>query len=642
MIERLTPGLRRAVVDRAGASERADALALAYFLGLAGLVLVPLFRPGFILSLDVVFSPNLEFVRYLFSAKDPLYYGRLPVAIVLDGIALVVPVWIVQRGIVVGIIAGSGLSMYLASRTRTTAGALFAGTLYAINPFVYVRLLAGHWWLLAGYAVLPLAVASFADAIAGRGRVRRAAAWATVASAFDPHVAVLLAVAYVCIGSAAIVQRPDRRSVGRRVAERTSRVAAVAVAFNAYWLLPALATVLAGGSKVTAMSGLDLVAFTARGTVDGNVPLSIASLFGFWRGGSRLPLEVLPWAAWLGLFSTLLLLAFVGWYDRRDQPVAGGMLLVGLAGFVLGLGVSVDATAPLFRALYDHAVVFRGMRDSQKFVALLALAYAALGGGGVDRLVRWLEEAVPGEDHPDRPFVLGPGATLPDRGTALRALVIVLVLSTPLVYTWPMLWGLSGQVSATDYPDGWAEANDLLLEDESEYRVLFLPWHQYMTFPWTDGRVASPADAYFERPVIRSRSIDIAGIDSQAASPAHARVTALLEEPGTPEPIGPELAGLGVKYVIVAKAADYRRYDYLRHQSDLAVATENGDLVVYENRAFGAAAAPDRWPRAAPVVPGRALIVGAIVSAVAVAVAFVPSGSLTSRGTWGTSFRPRR
>jgi len=74
--------------------------------------------------------------------------------------------------------------------------------------------------------------------------------------------------------------------------------------------------------------------------------------------------------------------------------------------------------------------------------------------------------------------------------------------------------------------------------------------------------------------------------------------------------------------VLVEKAADYRRYDYLRHQPDLVVVEENDDVVLFENRAFGTAPPPEQWPRDVPVVPWPGLLLGATASVVALLVAF--------------------
>ena len=607
---------------RSLAGSAGSAAALAYFVGLALLVFLPVLERGFVLQLDMVFAPGANYLQFGLSEKGPLYYGRLPLLLALDAVTLVVPDWVVQKSLLLAIVAGSGYAAYVAARTRTrtAAGALFAGTLYSINPFVYVRLLAGHWWFLLGYAVLPLAVVGVADLLSGRGGARRAAAWTTLAVAFDPHVAVLAAVAYASLGLTTLVgsDRPFE------VIARATRFVALTAALSAYWLLPALVALRRGTSKVGAMNALDLVAFGTSGTLAGNVPLSVAAMYGFWRGGYRLPLEVVPLPVYVSGFGLLLFLAATGLYHRRDRSMDRGLAIAGLVGFVLALGVSVAATAPIFRFLYETVPAIRAMRDAQKFVALLALAYALLGAHGVDHYadrVVWPSLTTPAVAWSRARPTRRPDADALAR-IAIAVFVVLAAVALPLAYAWPMLGGATGQLSTTEYPDGWAEANEHLVDDPGRYRVLFLPWHQYLTFPWSDGRIANPADLYFDRPVIRSRDIDLAGIDSQAPSPAHERIRAILEDPEAVEPIGGAVAPLGVKYVLVAKAADYRRYDYLREQPDLVAVVENEDLVLYENRAFASAPPPGRWPRAGDAVPWRALLAGTAIAAVAALVAF--------------------
>jgi len=609
MTERSTATRLRAGVDRVrvGRLDRTDGLLLLWFLALALAVLFPLLRPGSVLSLDGVGSPHLAYVTYLLRAKDPLYYGRLPVAALLDGLGVVLPNWVVQRLLLGAIVVGSSWSAARACRRCTAGGRLVAGTLYAVNPFVYVRLLAGHWWLLLGYAVLPLAVVAVDDALAARGTGRRAAGWTTLAVAFDPHVAVLAAVVFASVGGARLWRSGSRR----RVAGRLGRVGGLTLLLNGYWLLPAIGTLGAGTSKVSAIGGLDLVAFSARGTLAGNVPLSVAMLFGFWRRGARLPTSLVPLPAVLVGFGLVLFLALTGLSRDRRRPLSVGLAVAGLVGFVLALGVSVPATAPLFRFLVRHVPLFGGMRDSQKFVSLLALADALLGGVGADALLdgwrRWWTDRGSGARpaSPRRP-------SWRRSEPALSALLVAGLLVGPLLLTWPMLGGLSGQLTTTHYPDGWAAANQHLVDDPGQYRVLFLPWHQYLAFPWTHGVVATPADAYFQRPVVRSHDIDLAGIGSQATSPTNARVVAILAAPGPRA--GDDLAALGIKYVAVARTADYRQYDALVANPDLVPVVSTPALVLYRNRAFDRAPPPADWPRAWPVVPRTALLAGAAVT----------------------------
>ena len=112
------------------------------------------------------------------------------------------------------------------------SGRLFAGFVYAVNPFVYERLIAGQWFLLLGYA-LPWGFAVFLSV----GRNGPWAAWrfalvAAIAGYADPHMAVLLSV--LCV--ATLVAR------GRRQPAHELKLALLALTLalctSLLWLLP--------------------------------------------------------------------------------------------------------------------------------------------------------------------------------------------------------------------------------------------------------------------------------------------------------------------------------------------------------------------------------------------------------------------
>jgi len=576
---------------------RREWLAAGYFVLLSLGVFYPVLGRGYVLSLDMVFGPHVGYVGYLVHTKGPLYYGRLPFLALLDAASLGVPQWVLQKLLLVALLVVAGLAAYRASSRLSTPARLFAGTLYAVNPFVYVRLLAGHWYFLFGYAVLPLAVVAFDDYLRGRSRLARSVGWATVVSVFDPHAAFLLGLA--CAGLALVSSR--KRTVARRLAAFGGGYAAV----NAYWLLPAVADAMSGQSHLSTISGVDLATFTAQGTVAGNVPLSLAMLYGFWRGGYAYPFDQFPLPVVVGLFGVVLFLAVYGWYSHRDEPLANGLALTALVGLVLGMGVSYPYTAPVFRLLAAHVPAFAGMRDSQKFVALLALAYALLGARGVDRLAsaRW----------PSGIGLTSRLVALDTRRLVALALVVLLLL-VPFLYTPTLFAGGGGQLRSVSYPDGWRAANAYLTADGDAFRVLFLPWHQYLRFSWTGRTVADPADIYFQKPVLRSRTVDVGGVESQATDPAHRRVRRLLAEGGNATDPGARLAALGVKYVVLAKVADHRRYAFVRTWPNTTVVLENQDVVVFENQAFDRAPSPAAWPRDSPLVPLGWLGAGAVVS----------------------------
>ncbi|WP_255197782.1 hypothetical protein [Halorarius litoreus] len=590
----------RRLAPRVTAVATPERLAAAFFLALGVAAFLPTLGGGFLLQLDMVFAPRGSHLQFALDTKGPLYYGRLPFVALLDALALVVPEWLVQRAVLVGTVAGAGYAAYTATDGQRPIARLFAGTLYAVNPFVYVRLLAGQWYVALGYAVLPLAVVSFYRYVTGeRSRPTRAVGWATLVAVFDPHVAVLLAVA------GGLVLVPVVREQGRVALTRAGRFGGFAVSVNAYWLLPALVALVGETSQLATVTGADLVVFSPRGAVAGNVPLSVSMLYGFWRGGYVYPFDLVPLWVVVGLFALLLGVAVYGWLGS-DDTLADGLVLTAVVGGVLGLGVTTDLSAPLFRAV-AATPIGAGMREAGKFVALVALAYALLGARGVTQLAGELDAALAAR----QPSV---GGWRPDREQFRRGVALafaVAVIALPLAYTFPMVAGFWGAFEPTQYPDDWHAADDRFAADGGDYRVLYLPWHQYLEYEWTGGIVASPAPLFFDAPVVNSRDPEV-GVGSQATDPTHERLRSLLED-REGNRFGSRVAPLGVKYVVLSKAADYPQYAFLREQTDLAVVSEGDHLVVFENRAFEPARA-DAWPAMGPPVPTGALLGGGLLS----------------------------
>ncbi|WP_396611357.1 hypothetical protein ACH9L7_14255 [Haloferax sp. S1W] len=668
-----SPGSDDGVRRRMKRVSSAYALPGAYFTVLSLLVFVPLLDPGFVLTLDMIFAPNTDYLQFGLHTKGPLYYGRIPFLLALDALALFFDDWIIQKLVLVSLPVVSGLSMYAAyesqrestvsesrsseakqyligesprsftaSKSRATLPALFAGTLYAINPFVYVRVLAGHWYFLLGYAFVPLAVVAFdhyVDSNRDDGLVR-AVGWTTVVSVFDPHATVLVAVAGCCLWGVKVVPlvrsetSADSKADARESVRRFGSFCLVVAAANAYWLLPALVTAVGGGTHLSTISGADLTVFSARGTVAGNVPLSVAMLYGFWRGAATTTFDVLPLWFVGAIFAGFVYLTVYGALHNWSESSVRGLVLTSVFGFVLSLGVSTTVTEPLVRALVDFVPILRGMRDSQKFVGLLVLTYAMLGARGVDALVlprilsisksldvsRFALPVLASRFAPPALASRFAPLTVASRLVPL-ALAFLLVLS-PLVYTAPMVGGFDDQLDTTTYPESWHEANDQL--GDGPGRVLFLPWHQYLTFSWTERRIATPAELFFDRRVIEGHNIEVGGIETRATDPTRTRVREVLQSAtdtshSTTDPsLGDQLASVGIEYVVLAHEADYQRYERISSHPDFTVAFDGEGLTVYENEAFDEASTA--WPRAGPPIPSLALGVGCLVSLGAIGV----------------------
>lgn len=531
--------------------------------------------PGYVLTLDMVFGPEIKLEEWLYGLDAP-FSAALPFQAILKALSLVAPVWLLQKLLLFGVLFLSGLSAHRLSPAQHWSGKYFAGLIYMMNPFVYVRFLAGSLTLLLAYAITPFLVAkalAFFERPGGR-EAMGLALWTLGVAILDLRSLVLVLILTFILFT---VQLLRRRSVPLAALKLTGWVLLAALAFflmSLYWLPSAL------GADRTILGDIsqgDLLVFTARNWGTGfNVLFSLATMHGFWRGGYQYIGSLLPW--WPLVFAVILFLAVHGAVSRWRHPVLGsyviGMATTAMVALILSTGISTPYFSPYFEFLFDKLFFLRGLRDSQKFVALLALAYSYLGGLGLAALLEQRDdgkrEAVP----PNR------------RRRALGFGVVALALAAPILLAWNMLWGFGGQLQPTDYPRQWYEARAFLAEQPGEHRLLVFPWHLYLDLSWTGKRTSNPAPYFFPQPVIAGENAEVGPIAGQTLKPVQNYIPFLLARKDSLAHLGELLIPLNVKYIILAREADYQNYDFLYRQQDLRLVLENSHLVIWENLAY--------------------------------------------------------
>jgi hypothetical protein len=207
-----------------------------------------------------------------------------------------------------------------------------------------------------------------------------------------------------------------------------------------------------------------------------------------------------------------------------------------------------------------------GFREPQKFVGLVALAFALFAGFGVSALF----------------------ARAQKWGTCMLGLALVAILVLPALLTPTMVWGFSSQLSPRQYPADWYVINDKLNQDTDNFGVLSLPWHLYMSYPFAGRVIVNPSQAFFDKPTIVSNELEF-----KNASPTFPDAkktvlsTQLLQQAATNPHLGKSLNELGIKYILLAKTFDYQNYDYLDNQSDLQLLADTPNLRLYRNNAYG-------------------------------------------------------
>ena len=148
---------------------------------LALLALGPLLGRGYVLTYDMVFVPRLELTRGLLGL-DTAVARAVPADLLVALASRLVPADLVQKLVLAGVFVGAAAGAARLVPSRSLAARAAAAVLYAWNPFVYERLIMGHWGLLVSYAALPWAARAALDLRAGKQRA-------------IPHLVLSLAVA---------------------------------------------------------------------------------------------------------------------------------------------------------------------------------------------------------------------------------------------------------------------------------------------------------------------------------------------------------------------------------------------------------------------------------------------------------------
>ena len=477
-----------------------------------------------------------------------------------------------------------------------------AATLYCVNPWVFNRVFVGQVPLLVGYALLPLAVRSALDAPPRRrATLLGPALWWAALTALSPHYAWIFG---VVMAAAAAVSCP-RSWTG--AALRVGWLAINAAGFTVtslYILLPHLSTKLP-----IAVGPHSLAIFRTTGDPHLGLFPNVLGLYGFWRTGPGPTMAKNVVKGWPLLLLALLVVIVRGYVaalrstDPGRRRLGWLLVLVGVAGYFLALG-DQGPTGPLFRWTYDNVPFFAVMREPEKFLMLLALAYAAGLGWGVERLAAGaagqrvpapgssmssatapgeleagIATAVARDGAPDQP---APPDRRRWRPTWTAAAVGLLL---PLAYTPTIFDGLAGQIAPSTLPAAYAQADALM--GTGQGKVLYLPWHLYEAQPFTAGRViATIGPTAFRRQVIAGDNVQVGSVQTESTSLRSAYIQQLLDHGPSLHHFGARVAPLGVAYVVLAHTVDWPTYRWLDFQSDLRPVLADGTLQVWRNLAY--------------------------------------------------------
>ncbi len=537
---------------------------VAFFSSISVIVLGAFLQPGYVLVTDMVFGPRVSLAGvYGFS---PSLGGGNALALFEYLAYMAVPAWFIEKIFLFLIFFLSGYTMYLFSGHFHLNGPsrYFASILYAVNPFVYARMLAGAWGLLFAYSLSPLAFLSFVllmSAVTRRTMFINAARSAlifTTLAVFDIHTFVLMTGLSALFFVVLCFYAGRGKFVAHISRAGTSVILIITMLFllNFFWLYSAGAST---DNILGSFTFLDAIAFASTPTVFGNTMFSIASMYGFFRTGYLYPVSIFPSLIFIFfIFLSLSIFGLISYYGTTKAPVAITLAIAAVFSVLFATGISSPLTAGLYTFLYDNVPLFNGFREPQKFVALLVFAYSFLGGLGILQL---------------QSYLAGNGkALLPEssRKYLVAAITVIIAVSlvSPFVYSYMEVNSFNGQLTNAQYPSSWYRAQSIMDSNTSDYSVLVFPWHGYMYYNWSGTRFASPFNSFFRQNLIfGGRNTYVGGEGSQQLfSPL---IFSILSNRNRITHLGNILSVMDVKYVFLSKSADYWNYSFLYHQSDM-------------------------------------------------------------------------
>lgn len=517
------------------------------------LVCAPLLTPGFIMTLDFVFTPELPMPQDISSS----YLFRA----FLHLLNVVVPGDVIQKIIMLAIFLASSIGMHRLIRTVTGAaatagpGIYIASIFFAINPFTYSRFMAGHYSVLLGYALLPWLM-TLLIAFGRQPNIKNAVKLSLLTvliAILSIHTLASVALLAAGVISVALWQR---RTYLKTYARYGLIIMALFVTLSSYWLVPLALGKGTTADTIQSFTVADTKAFATTGDNPIERTFHVLRLQGFWaerRGLFLLPQDrSLLWGLMAMIIIALVIVGAVsGW--RRHRAITAALLISAGLALLIAIGLAGEAA---------NAV---GLREPHKLLALIVLTYGVLLALGVDACLQRLRR----------------------QGSWMHVGGAVCLVSLPFLLTRVMLWGFDGQLQPRHYPADWATLKTELAT-KSEGEVLFLPWHQYMSFRFAGRIIANPAPAFFGSRIIVSQDPELDGAFGGPQDARQRTLSSLLAKDGDHRTLADTLAAHNISYVVVAKELDYASYGYLHSQPHLQLVRNSDTLLFYKNTAWRA------------------------------------------------------
>ena len=520
-------------------------------------VLFPLFiKPGYILLTDFVFGPHIDLdwkdgwfmmnivlksLSFIFSAAlaQKLFFFALLLAVLLGGRSLV--------------------RYFISDKTLVFVVSLFA----LFNPFVYDRLMFGQVGVVLATSMLLFSFGALLRYLDDRENKQ------LIFFGISSGIGLLFASQFIFFFGLVLVLffvvyfKRWGITHYKQFIKFLILSFFICLAINANWLVANVVHQNQALDFTTSeISNYDFLAFRTVGDSDYGVMNNVVRMSGFWgsdqyRYTDLADLEKNWKRSFIALVPFIIFGFVAGVRRQKTRWLTIGLACAFLVAVVLAAGISTSFTRNITHWFFEHVPIYRGLRETQKWVALIVVIYTVFIAMGISFLFK---------NHYVAQY----------KKSIVLFLGIVMVMQAPL-----FLGGFFGQVQPVRYPVDWYTAEQYI-ECDGDEQILFLPWHMYMSYSWTAGIIASPAQAFFSCPVIVSTATEFKGIYDNSNNVISQKVVRWIEQVGESDLLHDPL--LAIKYIIVAKDADWIDYGWMDRLEHIKMVQDTETLQIYQVR----------------------------------------------------------
>jgi hypothetical protein len=523
----------------------------------AAIALPWFFHSGYIFLVDFVWGPHIMLLW-----SDNWFLLNLAVRI----LAFIFPVALLQKLFVAAILfillwSGRRLASQFVTEDPWLA---FVVSLFGLfNPFVYDRLLYGQVGVVLSLAFFLATAAFLIEAYRthqGKSLVF-AGVFSALAIMFTPHFIFFLIPLFALFQILVLLNR--KKFSFKKTFLYLLLTPIIIVVLNANWIYANLSVQSRAGALIQqGIQRQDLVAFQTSGKTGGEALRNVAIMSGFWGKDQFRYIDLTKIPNGYGL-SFLFLLPLVMWgvytaIRRRETRGLGiGLLILYMLAIFLAVGIRLPVAREITYWLFDHLPLYKGLRETQKWVSVEVIIYLIFLAIGAREFFR-------------TKFIR-------ENGMVFKLLLAAIIfMQAPL-----LLWGFRGQAKISQYPSDWYQANRFISQDSGcKNNTLVLPWHLYLHLNFAPGVVANPANQFFTCKTFQGTNMEFGGIYNNDPNPDSKIIEQWISQRGATDLLTANR--LNIQYIILGKDVDWKNYLWLNSLPNLKLVQDTPTLKVYK------------------------------------------------------------